>query len=925
MTRLHTWAFRGRAAAALLQALIVCAIVLAAVTAVTLAQAQGTSRLHGTVTDQTGGVVPGAVVTVIIGSGGTQTATTNEKGQYAFERLPAGPYTVTVACDGFQVFTSQIELKADSSKSVDARLRVAMAVSTSVQANEGALGLSADPRNSLSAVVLTARDIARLPDDPQRMLMRLLELAGSTGRPEDVSLLVDGFREYKRLPPKDTIEMIRINSNPFSAEFSQPGLDRIEIVTKPGSDTYHGEIRVQGGDSALNARNPIATTKPQMRTRNVNGWLQGPLVKGRVDFMAYAGQWQQDEQAVVNATIFDPSVSASQQPFTTAVSVPARINSFQFGSNIRPIDNHRINFTFTRNEETRRNQGLEGGFDLPERAFDRTQTDEVGRMLWTAVGSHAVNDVRVEVTRNRAGTDPRLQAPAVLVFDAFFAGGNQSAGTRSSTITTQSSNTLTLQRGRHTVKGGVLFETVNQDSTDRTGFNGQFLFGTDMERDANGNGIVNESGLTTPISPIENYRRTVLGRPGYGPSEYRITRGNPDVGVDQWSAGWFALDDWAVSNRFSLSYGVRQDFQNNISQRFLMQPRAALSWLVDANGKNAIKLGGGVFAGRVEPAITLDTRKVNGIDRQQLIFVRPSGFPVAPSSLDQGTLAQSAVYAKADDLRMPYAVIGTISYERQLPAGLFAVAQYTYTKGEHLLRLRNINAPVLGGAGTTGATGTAQGAPILQFESTGRSLQRQAMIGLRGHIKKELTFYGNYKWGKKESDTDGPYTTPANSYDLALDYGYAADDIRHQFVAGATVEFPIKLYITPSLSIASGRPFNITTGADNNADTLFSDRPAFAAPGETGILTAYGLLDPNPAAGDLIIPRNFGRERRQITVNLNVSQTFFKNIILSIDADNLFNNRRLIRSNGVLSSPLFGVPNLALDGRRLLFSLRYGF
>jgi hypothetical protein len=894
-------------------ALVICALALAAVA---LAQAQGTSRVHGTVTDQTGGVVPGAVVTVTLASRHTQTTSTNDKGQYTFDRLAAGPYTLKVTVEGFQEFTTQFDVRSDASKNVDARLRVAIQVSTSVQANDGALGLSADPRNSLSAVVLTARDIARLPDDPQRMLMRLLELAGSTGRPEDVALLVDGFREYKRLPPKDTIEMIRINSNPFSAEFSQPGLDRIEIVTKPGSDTYHGEVRFQGGDSALNARNPIATTKPQMRTRNVNGWLQGPVVKGRVDFMAYAGQWQQDEQAVVNATLFDPSAGSAPRPFTTAVSVPARINSIQFGTNIRPIENHRVNFTFTRNEETRRNQGLEGGFDLPERAFERTQTDEVARVLWTAVGSHAVNDVRLEVTRNRAGSDPLSLAPAVLVFDAFFAGGNQNAGTNSSTITTQGSNTVTIQRGRHTTKAGVLFETISQDSTDRTGFNGQFLFGTDMERDANGNGILDAAGLPTLISPIENYRRTVLGLPGYAPSEYRITRGTPDVGVDQWSLGWFALDDWSVSNRLSLSYGVRQDVQNNVSHRFLLQPRAALSWLVDANGKNAIKIGGGIFSGRVEPGITLDTEKVNGIDRRQLIVARPSGFPAAPASIDQASAVQSAVYTKAGDLRMPYAVIGTISYERQLPGGLFAVGQFTHTKGVHLLRLRNINAP---------AFGAAAGAPILQFESTGRSLQRQMMVGLRGHIKKELTFYGNYTWGKKESDTDGPYTTPANSYDLALDYGYAADDIRHHFVAGATVEFPIKLYITPSLSIASGRPFNITTGADNNRDTIFADRPAFAAPGEAGLLTAYGLLDPNPSPGDAFVPRNFGRERRQMSMNLNVSQEFPGRIILAVDVDNLFNNRRLVRSNGVLSSPLFGVPNLALDGRRLLFSLRYGF
>jgi outer membrane receptor protein involved in Fe transport len=464
----------------------------------------------------------------------------------------------------------------------------------------------------------------------------------------------------------------------------------------------------------------------------------------------------------------------------------------------------------------------------------------------------------------------------------------------------------------------VLLETISQDSTDRTGFNGQFLFGTDIERDANGNGILNEAGQPTLISPIENYRRTVLGLPGYAPSEYRITRGTPDVGVDQWSLGWFALDDWSVSNRLSLSYGLRQDLQSNISRRLMLEPRAALSWLIDSNGKNAIKLGAGVFSGRVEPAITLDTRKVNGIDRQQLIFVRPTGFPSPPLAFDQAAPAQSAVYTKADDLRTPYATIGTISYERQLPLGLFAVGQFTYTKGEHLLRLRNITAPVPGET-------AAAAAPILQFESTGRSLQRQAMIGLRGHIKKELTFYGNYTWGRKNSDTDNPYTTPADSRNPSLDYGAAADDIRHQIVAGATVELPKGLLITPSLSIASGRPFNITTGTDNNGDTIFADRPAFAVPGELGIATPYGLLDPSPSPGDAIIPRNFGREPWQTTVNLNLSQTFPGNVILAMDADNLFNNRRLIRSNGVLISPTFGVPNLALDGRRLLFSLRYGF
>jgi len=890
---------------------VLCALALA--TAAPFAQSPDLSGLHGTVTDQTGGVVVGATVTLESRAAQTWTTTTNGQGKYVFEQIPPGRYRLTVKYEGFLNFTASVDLKPQQVRSLDARLEVGISVTAEVR--------STDLRKNLSTLVLTGKELSSLPDDPERFLQRILEMAGSTGRPNDVAIMVDGFREYKRMPPKNTIEMIRINSNPFSAEFSQQGLDRIEIVTKPGSDTFHGEIRLQGGDSALDARNPLAPTKPVTRNRTYNGYLQGPIVKGRLDFIAYAGQWQQDENATIHATVLDPARSEAGL-LSSTVPTPARTTSAMAGTNFKVL-NQRVNVTFTRNEETRRNQGLETGLELPEHAFDRSTTDEIGRLWWTSVvNSHTVNDVRVEINHNRATTSPLVSSPAVIVFDAFYAGGNQSASTRATTTGTQASETLTVQQGKHMAKAGVLAETTNQNSLDRSGFGGQFIFGTDVERDASGNPALNDAGQTTPISPIENYRRTVLGLPGYAPSQFSITRGNPEVNVSQWTLGWFALDDWTISNRMTLSYGVRQDLQNNVAQRVNLQPRAALSWLLDENGKNAIKLGAGLFYGRVEPGITLDTKKVNGIDRQQFIIGRPSGYPAIPvESLDAATAVQSAIYTKADNLLVPRSAIATISYERQLVGGLFAVGQYTYTKGTNLLRLVNIAAPV---AGVTAATATS---PNLQFESTGRSLQRQIMVGLRGNISRELTLYANYTYGKKDSDTDGAYTTPANSHDLSIEYGPAADDQRHTFVAGTTIQLRnYTLLITPSLTVASGRPFNITTGLDNNGDTIFSDRPSFAQAGDTdAIATRYGLLNPNPQPGEVIIPRNFGREPRQVAVNLSVSQSFAKRLVFTFDADNLLNNLRLVKSNGVLTSPTFGMPNQALNGRRLLLSLRYGF
>lgn len=876
-----------------------------------LAQSPATGQLVGTVTDQTGGVIVGASVTLHSGAQ-TLTMTTNLNGLYVFDQLQPGRYTLKVAYPGFEDFAAQVDVRPLLATPHDVRLKVEV-VAVAVDVNEWQ-GLSTDPRKNLSGLVLTAQQIALLPDDTERLLQRMLEMAGSTGRPDDVAVFVDGFREYRRLPPKSAIDMIRINSNPFSAEFTQPGRHRIEITTKPGSDRFQGEVATQGGGSLLDSRNPLATTEPGTRHWNYHGYLQGPIRKGLVDFTAYAGQWKQDYNTVLRGTRVDP-VTTADQPFALAYSTPTDITSVMVGTNFK-LFNQRISMSYTRNRETRRNHGLEP-FDLPERAYDRSLSDQTGRLWWTAMGQRFLNDVRVELTRRRADATARLSEPAVLVLDGFNAGGNQDVVARTSTNGLQATETLTLQHGRHLLKAGVQIERSGYDSTDRAGFGGTFIFGADVERDAFGNPVLGRAGQVTAISPIENYRRTLLGLPGYTPSKFWIVRGDPDVGVDQWNAGWFFLDDWSFADRLSLSYGIRQDFQNNLTwranllnPRASLSPRAALSWLLDAEGKNAIKLGAGMFATRVEPAITLETRRVNGIDRQQLIIERPLGFPSLPASVDVTMPIQSAIYTKSADLMQPYSTMVTAAYERQLPWGLFALGEYTYARGTHLLRLRNVGR-------TT---------PILQFESTGRSLQHQGMLALRGNISRGVTIYTNYVYAKKYSDTDSAYTTPANSNDLSLEYGLAGDDRRHQFATGATARLPHGVSVATSLTVASGRPFNITTGRDNNGDTVFSDRPAFADAADTGAIeTAYGWLNPNPRPGDIVIPRNFGHESRVVSLNLSASKSTVEDLIVMIDIDNLLNTARFIRSNGVLTSPTFGLPNQALDGRRVVLTLRYFF
>ncbi|MEK6320348.1 MAG: hypothetical protein AABN33_01560 [Acidobacteriota bacterium] len=177
--------------------------------------------------------------------------------------------------------------------------------------------------------------------------------------------------------------------------------------------------------------------------------------------------------------------------------------------------------------------------------------------------------------------------------------------------------------------------------------------------------------------------------------------------------------------------------------------------------------------------------------------------------------------------------------------------------------------------------------------------------------------------------------------------------------------------ISPFIFIASGRPFNITTGRDNNNDTLFTDRPAFTNPDDPeAIITRFGMFNPNPRSSDQIIPRNFGEGPGQISVNVNVSKTFGFNVPttawsgqaasgsgqqanrgqgnrgvsggsasrdhasadarpiylrLSINAENLFNHTNFAGPKAVLTSPFFGRANRALPARRIELALRFSF
>ncbi len=172
-----------------------------------------------------------------------------------------------------------------------------------VQVSDTAPTVDVNPSNNAGAIVISGKELEALPDDPDELQSDLQALAGPSAGPSGGQMYIDGFTAGQ-LPPKSSIREIRINQNPFSAEYDKLGYGRIEIFTKPGTDKYHGQVFVMGNDSAFNSPNPFAGSEPPYYSTQYNGNIGGPLSK-KASFFFNIDRRNINELAAVNAWVLD--------------------------------------------------------------------------------------------------------------------------------------------------------------------------------------------------------------------------------------------------------------------------------------------------------------------------------------------------------------------------------------------------------------------------------------------------------------------------------------------------------------------------------------------------------------------------------------------------------------------------------------------
>jgi len=832
--------------------------------------AQSGGGLRGQVTDPSGAAVPTATVSAVMPGGAALVAQTNDEGRYVFRNLPSGTYTVQIRVKGFAPFEKTgVVVTAGQPQTLDAKLEVAEE-KEEVTVSDTATHVSTNPEENASALVLKGKDLEALSDDPDELQDELTQLAGPSAGPNGGQIYIDGFTGGQ-LPPKSAILEIRVNQNPFSAQYDHMGFGRIEITTKPSYAQYHGQLFVNGNDSAMNSRSPFATTIPGYHSEMFDGNIGGPLFKSKKASFFFDGQRRDiQDVAIIAAEDLDPSFN--QVPYSASVPDPQTRTELSPRVDFQLSNNNVLSVRYQHEGNDRTNYGL-GTLSLPTLAYGYGDTENSIQMSDTQVISPTVgNQLRFRFRRETINQTPVSTLPTLSVLGAFTGGGG-SGGEYLDTVDNYEFQSLTsVTRGKHSLIFGGRLRDSDESQNSPGGFNGSFTFPTLLAYQTT------ERGLS------EGQTIAQIRAAGGGPEQFNLTVGNPLASVNVLDADVYGQDDWRARPNVTVSLGLRFETQNDIGDHADWAPRVGLAWGLghSARPSTVLRAGFGVYYDRIFQGPLLEVERFNGINEQQYTVPNPDFFPTIPkvSVLASAQTALPTKYLLDPKLRAPYIMQSAVGLERQIGKNATASVTYLNSHGVHQLLTNDLNAP-LPDSGYTPFDPTSGLRPfgiaagnIYQYETAGLFNQNQLIANFSIRSGTRLTLGGWYTLNYADSNT----SNPMNPYNIAEDYGRAAFDARHRLFLFGSVSMPRGVRFSPFMMVNSGMPFNVTVGQDLFGTSQFNSRPSLAAPGAAGpnIIgpTPYGTFNVMPSPGQALIPPYYATGPGLVSLNMRLSKTF---------------------------------------------------
>ena len=834
-------------------------------------------------------------------AGVSKLVTTGDTGAYSINGLAPGKYVVKASFPGMQAQPVNVVV-TDAIATLDITLRVALEKQEVTVQETAGPQVSTDPSANADAVVLKDDALDSLSDDPDDLQADLAALAGPGVGPNANQFYIDGFTAGDAvLPDKDAIREIRVNQNPFGPEFDAIGYGRVEILTKPGKDRFRGQVFFNYGDDIFNSRNPYADEKPPFNLTDLGGSVGGPINQ-HASFFLDVDRRHIDNGTEIDAVILDPT-TLLPVPFTSVFSAPqtrSRVSprlDYQFGAN------NTLTFRYAISDNSTFDNGA-GGFTLQSREYTQSNLEHAFQANESAVlSTKVVNEFHFQFLHQHWKQNAPDTDPSIIVANAFNGGGPANAAYQYIHHHYEFQDYVTMVEGTHTWKMGIRVRAVSIQDRSAANFDGTYTFGGAYAPilDANNMpvapGVICNQLVPTPgcetITSIEQYRRTLLGLPGGGASQFTLNAGNPLVLVGQSDTGLFVGDDWRMRPNLTVSLGLRYETQLNIHGRLDFAPRIGIAWAPGATAKASrpkivLRSGFGIFYYRFNEQNILVAERFNGVTQQQYVLDNPDFFTSTVTASELAELQQAsssqAIHTVSPLLQAPYVLQSAAGIERQLPGNTTLSVTYTNSHGLHQLLSRNINAPLPGTY--TGVTGSGvfpypNEGPIYEQESGGLYNQNQVVTNVNSRVNRKVSLYGYYVLSYARSNTDGIGTFPANQYSLVGEYGPSATDIRNRGTIGGTIVAPWGVRLSPLIVVQSGAPFDIITSQDVYGDAILSARPGIPSScSNTGVIynplfpVPGHCLDPNPTPGEPILPRDFGRGPGLFSVDLRVARTW---------------------------------------------------
>ena len=928
--------------------------------------------VQGTVIDQTGSAVAGATVTLRNpDTNRTRTTSTDLAGFFRVAELSVGQYEAHIQAEGFSVYTNNAVVVSIGRVSqltvrlVPAIVQQQITVSeqpSSIDASQTSEATTIDPerieespvvsRNYLDFVLL-APQLTRSSQGANAGKSALADSGFSFAglRPRSNSLYIDGVENNDEftgsarteLSP-ETVQEFQVVNHGLSAESGGGASGPINVITKSGVNTLHGDAFVFLQNGALNAKDPLTneTEPPYLNRFRAGLSAGGPIIPDRT-FYYVAGE--QEGAHGDDSSLISPSIASEVNGVLGSVAYPriatrtispelfrtARGETEISGRLDHHFDNNQsllLKYALTNNREVGDAFNSGGLVDPSGRGNSFIEDQGVTGSLTSILSQNALNSLRFQVSTRRAVLRTGDQiGPEIVVAGLVDFGRPYEGNDRRRENHYELSDVASIQTGALLISFGGDVDWIREKSSAYDGLGAVYIFPT-LDSFLNGE-----------------------------PDQYRQAFGDPNTNFAAPRYSGFIQDHWTPRNHFTVDVGIRYDFEhlpaqfpedtNDLAPRIGLAYSPSPSW--------ALRAGFGIFFDRYLLAAVNRALAKNGVQGFEQVAYGQTATQVFQSELGGGSMApvpsiRPSIYTSDPRLTTSSSSIASAGVEHLLTMNLTASAAFLFARGMRLSRTRNVNLPLpevltpsnaanlgipnpfpqqLGMLVFSPSRLSPQFGDIYQWENHARSVYQGLALSLNRRLSNEIQFSGSYTLSKATDDASDYGEQPNNPYLLEAEQALSANHQRHRFVFSGTFDLPLgdedqgkkptdlisgifgNIEMAPIITIGSGRPMNPLTGFDANRSGAFplSSRP-------------LGFV------------RNSLKTSTQAQLDLRILK-FFKigehgKLDCVAEAFNLLNHTNVVALNefyGALSSPLpsLGAPNRAGIPRQLQFSVDFEF